>query len=410
MLQTGIPWSALLERTGRTPWRSAIRDLLSVTERPDVISLAGGLPAPELFPVAGLRAAFAAALRDDAAGALQYGPTPGLRPLRELVAARLDWRGIRCEAGDVLITTGSQQALDLVGRALAGTGMRVLVESPSYVGALTALAAQDVSFVSCPIDQRGLRVDALRDLLASGDGPPPALLYSVPTFQNPTGVTMALDRRHEVLGCAGEFGLPLVEDDPYSELRYEGEPVPALRALPGGGDVVHVGTFSKVLSPGLRLGYVVAPRPVLDRLVLFKQGADLHTDSLAQAAVVRFCRENDLDAHVRGLCAAYRERRDAMLAALSDLMPAGATWTRPEGGMFVWVTLPEGADAVRLLAAAIERRVAFVPGTAFHADGTGGRSLRLNFTSRPPDAIREGVARLAAALDDCLPSPFAGEG
>jgi 2-aminoadipate transaminase len=398
MVQTGLNWNQLLERSGPAPRASAIRDLLSVTERPDVISFAGGLPAPELFPAAGLRAAFDAVLRDDAGGALQYGPTPGHRPLRELVAERLGRRGISCEADDVVITTGSQQALDLLGRVLAGRGMEVLVESPSYVGALQAFSAREVSFTACPGDERGLRVDLLRARLRQGR-PDPALLYTVPTFQNPSGGTMALERRRELVSVSRDLGLPLVEDDPYSELRYDGEPVPALRALAGGEDVVHLGTFSKVLSPGLRVGWVVAPRPVTERLVLAKQGADLHTDGLAQRAVVRFCRHNDLDAHVRTLRAAYRERRDAMLAALADVMPAGTAWTRPAGGMFLWVTLPDGIQAGPLLAEAIERRVAFVPGSAFHVDGGGASSLRLNFTNSPPDRIREGVARLAAALD-----------
>jgi 2-aminoadipate transaminase len=273
--------------------------------------------------------------------------------------------------------------------------MEVLVESPSYVGALQALSARDVTFVACPGDEQGLRVDALR----ARCGPDSALIYSVPTFQNPSGGTMTLERRRDLLAAARDLGLPVVEDDPYSELRYDGETVPALRALPGGEDVIHVGTFSKVLSPGLRLGWVVAPRPVAEQIVLAKQGADLHTDALTQRAVVRFCRDHDLEAHVRALRAAYRERRDAMLSALADLMPAGTTWTRPEGGMFLWVTLPEGLEAVPLLAEALERRVAFVPGAAFHVDGGGARSLRLNFTNSSPERIRVGVERLAAALE-----------
>jgi 2-aminoadipate transaminase len=398
MVQTGLNWSALLERSGRAPRSSAIRDLLAVTERPDVVSFAGGLPAPELFPAEGLRAAFAGVLAEDAAGALQYGPTQGHRPLRELVAERLGRRGIACEADDVVVTTGSQQGLDLVGRVLAGRGMEVLVESPSYVGAIQAFSAREVSLVACPGDERGLRVDLLRERL--GGRPGPAFLYTVPTFQNPSGGTMALERRRELLACSRDRGLPLVEDDPYSELRYDGSPVPALRALPGGEDVLHLGTFSKIISPGLRLGWVVAPRPVRERLVLAKQGVDLHASEVVQRAVVRFCRDHDLDAHVRTLCGAYRQRRDAMLAALDELMPAGATWTRPEGGMFVWVTLPEGFDSVALLAEAVRRRVAFVPGTAFHAGGGGTRSLRLNFTNSRPETIREGVGRLAAALDE----------
>ena len=395
MLQTGLDWNALLARSGHAPRASAIRDLLSVTERPDVISFAGGLPAPELFPAAGLRAAFDAVLREDAGGALQYGPTPGHRPLRELIAERLARRGIRCDVEEVVVTTGSQQALDLVGRTLIGRGMGVVVESPSYVGALQAFSGRDAAFVPVPADEHGLRVDAL----GAGAGVERAFVYTVPTFQNPAGITMSLERRRRLLDRTRELGLAVVEDDPYSELRYDGDPVPALRALPGGEEVIHLGTFSKVLSPGLRLGFAVAPRPVAERLVLAKQGADLHTDSLVQRAVVRFCRDHDLDAHVLTLRAAYRERRDAMLDALAELMPAGTRWTRPEGGMFVWVTLPDGVNAMTLLPAAVERGVAFVPGAAFHVDGGGVDALRLNFTNEPPALIREGVARLAAALD-----------
>ncbi len=402
MLHTGLPWTDLMARTGRTARASEIRDLLAVTERPDMISFAGGLPAPELFPADRLRAALDAVLREEPGPSLQYGPTQGQRALRALIAGRLARRGIDCAAEDVLITTGSQQALDLLGRVLAGDGLPLLVESPTYIGALQAFGAQNVDFVPVPVDADGLRVDELRRWLeqwAAGRRPRPSLLYTVATFQNPAGVTMPVGRRRELLDCSRRWSLPVVEDDPYWALRYDGEEVPPLRGLPGGEEVIHLGTFSKVLSPGLRLGWVVAPRPVIERLVLAKQGADLHTDSLAQRAALRFCVDNDLDAHVDVLRAAYRERRDALLAALAGLMPVGTTWTVPAGGMFTWVTLPGGLDARDVLVRAVELGVAFVPGAAFHVDGGGADAMRLNFTACGPEEIREGVRRLALATE-----------
>jgi 2-aminoadipate transaminase len=401
MARTAFSWTEVFERTGRSLRGSEIREMLSVTERPGVISFGGGLPAPELFPIAGLRAAFDAVLREDGAGALQYGPTTGHRPLRELIAQRLGRRGIECSPDDVLITTGSQQALDLLGRVLAAPHSPVLVESPGYVGALQAFRAFELEPVGLPMDADGLIVDGVARWLdgrRSLGAPPPAFLYTVATYQNPSGVTLSPDRRLELLDCATAFGVPVIEDDPYSELRYDGPPTPSLRALPGGEDVIYLGTFSKVLAPGLRLGWVVAPRPVIDRLVIAKQGADLHTDGLAQRGALRFCLDNDLDAHVIRLREVYRERRDAMLDALRECLPDGTTWTEPAGGMFTWVTLPAGLDSRDVLKRALANDVAFVPGTAFHVNGGGERSLRLNFTNSTPERIWEGIGRLARSL------------
>lgn len=400
MLRTGLDWQGLFARTGRTLRGSDIRDLLRVTARPSIISFGGGLPAPELFPLDELRAAFDRVLVEEGRQALQYGPTEGHRPLREFLAERLGRRGIACTAEEVLITTGSQQALDLLGRALLAPHMEVLVESPTYVGALQALGHQQVSFLPVRMDEEGLVVD---ELARSLDGrrllgaPPPGLLYTVATFQNPSGRTLTRERRLALLDVVNAFGLPLVEDDPYSELRFEGDAVPALKGLQGGDDVVYLGTFSKILSPGMRLGWVAGPRPLIDQLVLAKQASDLHTDSVAQRAALRFCLDNDIDAHVERLCGAYAERRDAMLAALTDLMPEGTTWTHPEGGMFLWLTLPPGLDSRELLDEALRLRVAFVPGDAFHVDGGGASCVRLNYTGSAPDRIWEGVARLATA-------------
>ncbi len=409
----GVPWDMLLGDADRRLRGSDIRDLLAVTARPDIISFAGGLPAPDLFPIDDLRAAFDAALREGGGSAVQYGPTEGYAPLRAYLAARLARRGIGAPPEDILITTGSQQGLDLVGKVLLSPRATVLVEEPSYVGALQAFAAYGPRVVSAPMDDEGLRVDRVDTSLAPRGRDPrghdnPAILYTIPTFQNPSGLTMSRRRRAALIKLCADRGLPVIEDDPYGELRYEGADLPPLRALPGGADTVYLGTFSKILAPGLRLGWVVAPRPLLARLVRAKQGADLHTDTLAQRAVLQYCLHADLDGHIARLRRVYRERRDAMLAALARYFPPEARWTRPEGGLFLWVTLPEGVDTRALLASALERGVAFVPGSAFHAardGGQGERSLRLNFSHADPERIDDGLRRLGAVVAASLARP-----
>ena len=386
----GLDWTDLLNRVGRSPRRSEIRDLLSMTARADVIGFGGGLTAPDMFPAAELTEALRRVLETRPVAALQYGPTEGLLELRDVAAARMQRRGIACSAGDVLITTGSQQALDLVAEALLDRGSLLLVEAPTYVGALQAFGGHEPDFVSFPLDADGLPVDDVAALLARSRRRA-GLLYTVPSFQNPSGVTMSRARRMDLLRLAHTYGFPMVEDDPYGELVYDGEVPTALRSLPGGEDVIHLGTFSKVLSPGIRIGYVVAPRALRERLILLKQGRDLHTDALAQCMVAEYCGRFGLDNHIERLRIAYRERRDAMLAELADSMPDGAVWTRPAGGMFLWLTLPEGVSARELLPAAVAAGVTFVPGTAFHADGGGDRSLRLNFTSSSLEQISKGI-------------------
>ncbi|HWE63676.1 MAG TPA: PLP-dependent aminotransferase family protein, partial [Chloroflexota bacterium] len=388
-----LDWDGLLSDADRRLQSSAIRDLLAVTAQPEVISFAGGLPAPEYFPVEALRASFDAVLRDDGRAALQYGPTEGYLPLRAFLAERLAARGIVATPEQILITSGSQQALDLIGKALLSRGDSVLVESPSYVGALQAFTTREVRYLTVEMDDEGLRVDQAAQRLA---GLPPAasnghgahaatqaplarprLAYTVATFQNPSGVTMSRARREALLALCATYALPLIEDDPYGELRFEGEEVPPLRALPGGEDTIYLGTFSKILAPGLRVGWVVAPRPLLRRLVLAKQAADLQCDSLTQRAILHYCRHNDIQATIAPLRRLYHARRDAMLQALARYFPAEARWTRPEGGLFIWVTLPDGLDGRAMLKDAVERRVAFVPGSAGHMDGKGTSCLRL---------------------------------
>ncbi len=401
-MQSTMAWPRLFERTGRSLRRSDIRDLLAVTARPDIINFGGGLPAPELFPVEELRRAFNQVLIADGPAALQYGLTEGHRPLRELIAQRAGRRGISCSPDDVMITTGSQQALDLLGEVFLSPEMKVLIEGPSYVGALQAFAAQQARFIPFPMDEEGLVVPAVTRWLdheRTGSRPDQtAFLYTVATFQNPSGVSMSLPRRLELISLSHSFGLPIVEDDPYSELCYGSQAPPAIRANAGGEDVIYLGTFSKILSPGLRLGYVIAPGQVIERLVVAKQGRDLHTDGLSQRAVVEYCRHHDIDEHIERLRAAYGERRNAMLAALKNSMSEVAEWTEPQGGMFLWVTLDPSIDTTELLSEGLEQRVAYVPGSAFHIDGSGRNCMRLNFTNSTGDQIQEGIARLGGLI------------
>jgi 2-aminoadipate transaminase len=397
-----LDWSEILAHAGRSPRRSEIRDLLSITARNDVIGFGGGLTAPDLFPAAELTEALRRVLASRPARALQYGSTEGLLELREVVASRLRRRGIACAATDVLITTGSQQALDLVAEALVDRGSPLLVEAPTYVGALQAFGGCEPDFVSLPTDDDGLSVDELTAWLARTQLRP-RLLYTIPSFQNPSGVTMSSPRRKRVLELLAAHGVPIVEDDPYGELVYDGEIHSPLRSMSGGEDVIYVGTFSKVLAPGIRIGFVVAPRPLHERLILLKQGRDLHTDALAQCMVAEYCDHFGLDSHIECLKIAYRERRDAMLDALTRSMPEGVSWTKPTGGMFLWVTLPPQISARELLFAAVEAGVTFVPGTAFHADGKGDHCLRLNFSSSSLDQISKGIRILSGLVRDRLP-------
>ncbi len=394
-------WDERIAEGARGMRSSAIRDLLKLTARPDMISFAGGLPAPELFPAEELSAAGERALAEAPLAALQYGPTEGYGPLRELVAGWLARLEAPATPDQLLITAGSQQGLDLLGRLLIDPGAPVAVEEPTYLGALQAWQTCRPSYLPLPIDDEGLDVDVLERLLAGGARP--RFLYVVSCFQNPTGVTLAPARRQRLIELAARYDLPIVEDDPYGELYYEGGRTTPLAALDIAlhGELRHViylGTLSKVLAPGLRVGWVAAPRPLFDRLVMLKQGLDLHTGSTAQALGYYACRDGLIERHLPRLRAVYGERRDAMLAALEREMPAGVRWTRPAGGLFLWLTLPAGADSQSLLGAAVERKVAFVPGQPFHPSGGGANTMRLNFSHSTPSQIAEGVARLAAAL------------
>jgi len=380
----------------RGTFSSPVREILALTERPGMISFAGGLPEPSLFDGAGLQSAFARALEGDAAHrSLQYSTTEGDPALRAAAAELMTGRGVPTQAADLLITSGSQQALTLAATALLDPGDAILVEEPSYLAAIQAFTLAGARVVPVACDDDGVLPDALEAAAAASGA---RLAYLIPTFQNPTGRTLPLERRRAIAAIAERVGLWLIEDDPYGALRYSGEPVAPLAAQPGAEDrTLSLSTLSKIAAPGLRIGWVRPPQALRAPLVVAKQAADLHSSTVDQAAAAIWLAEVDLPAHVEGLRAVYRERRDTLLDGLADGLPPGSTWNLPQGGMFVWARLPDGHDAQELLPAAIERAVAFVPGRPFFAGEPDPRALRLSFTTHAPDEIREGLRRLRAA-------------
>lgn len=380
---------------------SAIREILKLASQPDVISFAGGLPAPELFPIDEMRAAADAVLARDGSKALQYGPTEGLLALRELIAERTnaaDPHAAPVSADNVIVTTGSQQALDLVSKVLLDPGSPIATEDPSYLGALQAFRLFQAKFLPVAMDEEGAEPAALEAALKQA----PRFGYILPTFQNPTGRTMSAGRREAVAELFLKHQVPLVEDDPYGELYFGAPARPTLRSL--APDVtLHLGTFSKVLAPGLRLGWVVGPRDWVKRLVEVKQSADLHTSSVTQYVANEVMRSGAIEAHLVRLRQVYGERCQAMLEAIAEHFPAGSRWTAPSGGMFVWVELPAGVDSGELLPRVVaEEKVAYVSGGPFHPSGGGGNTMRLNFTHASSEVIRDGVARLGKALTRAL--------
>jgi DNA-binding transcriptional MocR family regulator len=376
---------------------SDIREILKVTQQPDIISFAGGLPASELLPAAEMALVARDVLAEDGVRALQYAPTEGLEVLRSLIADRLRslWR-LGCAKGEVLVVSGSQQALDLTGKIFLDEGDVVLCESPTYLGAINAFRAYRPRFVEVPTDDDGMVPAELEQRLGSLDRV--KFIYVVPDFQNPSGRRWSIDRRRELAALAARFGVPVIEDAPYAELCFEGDPLPPVASFDDACTVVYLGTSSKILSPGMRLGWVVAESDLVRRYVLAKQGADLHTSSLVQLIAARFMLEHDLEAHIARIREVYRSRRDAMIAALEEHFPEDVSFTRPAGGLFLWVELPEGMDARRFLESALEERVAFVPGDSFFPNGGHENTLRLNFSAMPEERITEGVRRLAGVL------------
>ncbi|MDH6608156.1 2-aminoadipate transaminase [Streptomyces sp. SAI-208] len=385
-----------LAARARSVGGSPVRDILAVTARPEVINFAGGLPAPELFDAEGIAEAYRAVLDEVPQRALQYSTTEGEPVLRAALAERMSVRGLATDADDVLVTTGSQQALSLLATALVEPGDTVLVESPCYLAALQAFGFAGARVVAVPGDDEGPDPVALEELVARER---PKLLYTVPTFQNPTGRTMSAERREAVASVAARRGLWIVEDDPYGELRFEGERVPWIAAHEEARDrTVLLGSFSKVMAPGLRLGWLRAPGELRRACAVAKQAADLHTPTVNQLAAARYLADRDLDTHVRRVAGVYGERRDAMLAGLADALPEGSTWTRPEGGMFLWARLPSSYDTTALLPQVVRRDVAYVPGAPFYAGEPDRSTLRLCFVTQTPSEIGEGLRRLGEGL------------
>ncbi|MDR5738851.1 PLP-dependent aminotransferase family protein [Caballeronia sp. LZ016] len=385
------PWQ--LSERARKLTSSAIREILKVTERPEVISFAGGLPSPATFPVEQMRHASERILHDQPAAALQYSATEGFMPLREWVAARYSVNGATIRPTQVLITTGSQQALDLLGKVLVDPGSRVLVETPTYLGALQSFSMFEPAYVQVPTDESGLIPERLDAALVANA----RLLYAQPNFQNPTGRRLPLERRRALAAFAKQAAFPVIEDDPYGALDYAGAPLPTLLSM-APDHIVHLGSFSKVLAPGLRVGYIIAPEALHFKLVQAKQATDLHTPSLTQRIVHEVVKDGFLDHHVPTIRALYRDQCAAMLAALERHMPAGVEWNRPEGGMFVWVKLPQHIDSMKLLEQALAQNVAFVPGGPFFANQAEHNTMRLSFVTVPPATIDEGVAKLGALI------------
>jgi 2-aminoadipate transaminase len=376
---------------------SEVRALFAVASRPEVVSLAGGMPAVQALPYDAIAHLMARVLRDEPEVALQYSGGQGLPELRERIVMLMGEEGIAADPEDVVVTTGAQQALDLTGKLFIDPGDLIAVEAPAYVGALTAFGVYQPRYLQIELDDHGMIVHRLEEALVRGERP--KFVYTVPNFGNPAGVTMSYDRRERLVALCREAGIPIVEDNPYGLLRFEGEPLPCLRSLDP-DNVIYLGTVSKTFSPGVRVGWALAEGSVIQRFVLAKEAADLCASNLAMLVTARYFGDDGWRTTLARLVETYRSRRDVMLEALEEHFPPGATWTVPEGGFYVWVTLPEWLDARSMLAAAVERLVAYVPGTAFYPDGRGGNQLRLAFCYPTEERIREGVARLGALLHD----------
>jgi 2-aminoadipate transaminase len=402
------PWQQRFAQNAKSTQSSAIRELFKVTANPEVISFGGGLPAPEVFPIAEFKAACDKVLTDNGPMALQYSNSEGYAPLREMIARQMDAYGMKLTTDNILITTGTQQSIDLISKMLINNAERILVEDPTFLGALQVFSVFGARYVAVPIDGEGIQTGLLPEAFRVG----PRFMYIIPTFQNPGGVTLSMKRREVLIALSDQYGIPVLEDDPYSALRFEGETLPPLIALDAArlktadgypaGNVIYCGSFSKTLAPGLRLAWIAAPPEVIAKLVQIKQGADLHTPIFVQMAAYECLRDGFLERHIPKIREVYRERRNVMLAAMEEHFPKGMEWTRPAGGLFLWAKLPEGMVSADLLRTAIKMNVAFVPGNSFFSvdDKAGERYFRLNFSNMAPGRIREGIRRLGKAIGE----------
>jgi 2-aminoadipate transaminase len=397
-------WSSRFAHRTQRMKGSAIRELLKLTERPEVISFGGGMPAPEIFPVKEVGEACDRILKNYSEKALQYGSTEGYNPLRQMLADDACKHDLTCDLDNIMITSGSQQALDLLGKVFIDPGDHILVETPTYLGALQAWNAYECDYYTVQSDEHGMIPESLEEGLKKN----PKFLYALPNFQNPTGISFSLERRKKVVELADKYGIPIVEDDPYGKLRYEGKNLPSLAELDAemrgqtksqyNGNVIYLSTFSKILAPGIRLAWVIAPPEAIAKIAQAKQGADLNTSTFNQLMAYEVGKDGFLVKHVELIRSVYHERRDVMLDALEEHCPKGVHWTHPEGGLFLWVTLPVGYDTTKMMKEALKQNVAYVPGGSFHPLGGGENTMRLNFSFCNPQTINEGIGRLGNVI------------
>ena len=398
------PWSARFAQRTDQIGGSAIREILKITQMPDIISFAGGLPSPDVFPIDELVRASEIVLRENGAEALQYGITEGLPSLREMICSQSARYGINITPENVLITSGSQQALDLIGKIFINRGDNILVEAPTYLGAIQAWRAYGAEFVQVAMDDLGMIPESMEEGLRTG----PKFIYLLPNFQNPSGRTLPLERREQIIKLAHDYGVPIIEDDPYGQLRYEGEHIPPVVVLDNNirenkskqykGNVIYLSTFSKTLAPGLRLAWVIAPSEAIVKLATAKQGADLHTSTFNQFMAYEVAQGGFMDEHIKKIREIYGKRRDLMLEMVEEFFPQEVHFTRPEGGLFLFVSLPESINAVEMLDRAVEKKVAYVPGFPFYPNGGGLNTMRLNFSNASEEGIAEGMKRLGGVI------------
>lgn len=375
---------------------SAIREILKITELPDVISFAGGLPAPELFPVAELEEACARVLSNSGPASLQYLITMGHRPLREFLAERYTKKGIPATYENIMITSGSQQGLDLIGRVFLDSGSFVIVEDPTYLGALQAFEAYNPHYHTVSMDEEGMVISEVEEAIKKKK---PRFIYAVSNFQNPSGITMSKERRQKLVELAKEYYIPVIDDNPYGELRYAGEDLPSLKKL-GGDLLIELGTFSKIISPGLRIGWIFTSKEIMRLFERMKEGLDLHTNTFAQFVIYEYIQAGNLDKHIQLIKKEYSKRRQVMIESLKKYCPDYVRWTKAEGGLFLWVFLPEHVSATELLKKALEKKVAYVPGKPFYVHQDKDNALRLNFSNAGPEKIEEGIKRLAQVFEE----------
>ncbi|MDA8188493.1 MAG: PLP-dependent aminotransferase family protein [Dehalococcoidales bacterium] len=390
-----INWQAKYSTRADSLFGSMTRALMHLLADPEVISFGGGIPAPEFLPVRQVKDITNWILDNCGPDALQYGTTEGYPPLRRYLVERYNAIGFELAEEDVIITSGSQQGIDLIAKLFIDRGDVVVLEDPTFLTALQAFGAFQARYLTVPIDDQGMQVDSLPEILEKNQV---KFIYTIPNFQNPTGVTLSLERRKKLVDIAGHYGIPIIEDDPYGELRFSGQALPSLKSMDRGQNVIYLSSFSKILSPGLRVAALVAPRGVMEKLVFAKQAADLHTSTLAQMVAYEFFHRGLLPAHLAAINEVYRSRRDAMLRAMETNFPEGVAWTRPEGGFFVWVTLPPRMNTTELFADAVAEKVVYVPGSHYFANGGGENTMRLNFSACNEERIDLGMQRLGRVV------------